>query len=361
MPARQLTLYDFLADYIPGAVALGYLGALFWFVGYHSAIVPAIPLTIIAGGLAVAGYPLGRLIHAIAGQDEVSKLRRLTFDNLAFALENSRNENGLTESDIAVTDKPTVVGRLTSTEAHGPDIPATTFNDWVDAELMETLTGRADNNARPGLPLPSQHNTPPFSATEIVWSRQSIGQMQRFGFSELFGESTLYQRYNILETFYRNLWLATIYTSLVGFIVGGALALSHLNAFTIRPPVFLTAVLTLAGMLVVGGAFTLLTIRGDTVSDNDDDADTSHPHGPHLLAYIVLSPLIFALPLALLFFAPGPTTAIDGVYLVAFALILFSLAVLLNVRRVQFKDRQVRAFINDLYLHDRERRASSDD
>ncbi|KKF39904.1 hypothetical protein FK85_24870 [Halorubrum saccharovorum] len=384
MAVPQLTLYDFLADFLPGAVALGLLGSLLWLSGILESL-----LTTYTGILiVVTSYPVGRGIHAVAGQIEVKKLRKRTFDNFVFALENTRlNTNWLAE-DVAVDTEPKVVDRLKNTKS-GESSDDPQFNDWVDQQVAKATTGSEQNEnsvTKDDLRNPWKN----ISKADIDWGEQSWGQFQRFGFTELFDMSTLYQRYNILETFYRNLWLVSTYFSIIFLITGFTEAIApkpfwfQLSIIAVgvwilfwtagfRPILWAIGIgaisvlifvlyswvdfeIPLDVSLTVNGAilFTSFALIATLVYatrqfvNNDKSSNESLPWWYILLGLLVCL-IIFVLPVTLLFRQMSQTAGRSAALFAGTGLILFMLSVLFDVRRIQFKDRQVRAFINDIY------------
>lgn len=246
MPIRQLTLYDFLADFVPGTLALVVGAQIFTVLG----IVSVSPPTGVSAGAVtiVLSFLSGRIVHAFAGQDFVKKLRKHTFDRGIFFV----------ESKLDTLDREKI-----DQEPTFPDFLADNL-DLVKNPRPETIDARIETE----LPKLVADEFNEFNEYGV---RNSPKELRRLGYSILFGESTLYHRYNIIETFYRNLWL-------VAFLGGLALCLA--------------------------------------------------------LWHTGCNP-----------------AEVNCVFIKIEAIGLVVLSVLFDARRVQFKDRQVRALVNDLYLH----------
>ncbi|ELZ15983.1 hypothetical protein [Natrinema limicola] len=393
MRIPQLTLYDFLADFLPGAVALGLFGSLLWLAGFFEP--PIITSTGIV--LVVTSYPVGRSIHAATGQIEIKKLRERTFDKFVFTLESTRSSADLLEPDMAIVKKPSVRKRLNPESDCDCEISnKRCLNDWIDEQVMEAFTESDDNESTDGIP----QSVAAISTADIQWAEMSYGQLQRFGFSELFDASTLYHRYNILNTFYRNLWLVSAYFSILFFTVGLVDILAPAPLW-IRLSIIATGILTVFGAIVfqpllwgVSAAFTwglilvlnsmsvfltlpdwtpfsvvetavwlvillLLGIVGYSTcwSENHNTPSITSLPPWYLLLGLLVCLTVFVFPIGLLFNQMPQSRGLDTMLFGSISLILFVLAVLFDVRRIQFKDRQVRAFINDLY---RQQQASGD-
>lgn len=242
MPVRQLTLYDFLADFVPGTFFAVLIVLPLFVIGVVST-----PLQIGVGGgfvLIVLSYLIGRSVHAVAGQDLVKRARKYV-DGLVFWWEDFQN---------SVDREPITTEPKFPSYLRNPTDDPKMVDETIEAKLPELFADEFDELSEEGV-------------------RESLQELRRFGFSVVFDKSTLYQRYNIQETFYRNLWLVAVLGCLWFFIVRTVSCQGFLWTSTCRRG------------LLLGGV---------------------------LLAF---------------------------------------LSVLFDARRVQFKDRQVRALINDLYLY----------
>lgn len=345
MRIPQLTLYDFLADFLPGAIALVLFGTLYWLI-----VDPSLTIPVNTGiALVVASYPVGRTFHAVAGQAEMKALRKSTFDAFAFALEEARCMNDPTYPDTAVTDEPSVIDQLKPRQQPETGADETRFNDWIDGELRAMLTGWDSEASSERCPALRASDDAAFSATEIDWT-ESFGQLQRFGYSELFDESTLYQRYNILETFYRNLWLVSAYFGLVFLVVGSTIATHTFGSNGLAEPIL--SVTVWVGWIAALGVVVFAIADFPLTESDPDSADGGLLSVPtwYWLGILVGTGIAIVLPVVVLFSAAPPDKIPHSNVFLAVALILLSLAVLFDIRRLQFKRRQVRAFINDLYL-----------
>lgn len=335
MQVPQLTLYDFLADFLPGAVALGLLSTILWLAGSSGP-----PLTASTGiVIVVTSYPVGRSIHAVAGQAEIKELRKQTFDNFVFALESTRHNASLIDSDVAVREEPSVVERLNSVH-DSEESDGMLLNDWIDKEVVDTFTASDNRESCNKTTNGISDSSAVISTADIDWGEKSFGQLQRFGFSELFDKSTLYQRYNILETFYRNLWLVSTYFSLLFLTIGFA------GIFASVPLLIRLAIIAVTIAILFISILPYIILYS-----------SAFPWW-YLLTGLLISIIIFIFPTYLLSTQTSDPMTIDGILFGSVGLILLIFAILFDIRRLQFKDRQVRAFINDIY---RQQQTSNDE
>lgn len=317
MPVRQLSVYDFLADFVPGVAALLGFGALASLLGVD------VPTDIgVAAGVAfvVVAYLAGRIVHALAGQDEVKLFREL-FDHLVRSIEESRAELGALRDRQRITGEPSVPDRLAPSE----DASSLEFDDVVESTVAVDASTRG-----PG------HVPETGDRTELY------GQFRRFGFSVLHGESTLYQRYNILETFYRNLWLVSAYFALVFVVVA---VLSGAGVLTDLSLSWIVGGTALGALLVAIGSELVLRVLAD---ESEWDWSYSIQHGFWIATLFVVA----CLPIVALYVTSEPVAESDvWKRAIVAGPGLLALSLVFDVRRVQFKDRQVRAFVNDMYLN----------
>jgi hypothetical protein len=259
MAVRQLTLYDVLADLVPGSFLLVLAGAIVLTVTPRS-----LPLgTGLSGGLffVIISYLVGRVVHAIAGQELVKQFRKWLVDRWIF----DRNRGNEWDGYEPTVGEPAFRKYLR---------PGRTGQD-PDGVAVTDRTGGFDRAIEESLPGLAAAEFREVSAVDVL---EEPSEFRRFAYSYLFDSSTLYQRYNIQETFYRNLWLVSTLGSLASLVV-------------------------LAGLV------------GSVLSGDATGAGGK--------------------ALTLLLLAVG----------------LFGSSVLFALRRIQFKYRQERALINDLYIH----------
>lgn len=347
MASQRLTLYDIIVDLVPGIVAI-LLIALVLPVGWFSASSGVQPLNSALILLAL-GYVTGRSIHAFAARPLVKyrflpwfdsgfskhfvdKQTERALDLAATSYASSSDVKGENASNAEVdtideaehkddecSDPPTAQpkdslsfsGRLTLGSPEMKDF------DFAEQEVIqdvrealraevydthntdnETSKSEADNSPEgcsnaPGEDSGSDDEVRLAEEDDTTPIEPNLQFYKHYGQSALFGKNTLFQKYSILSTFYRNLAVVSFVTFHV-----------HLVSITLHFLGF-----EFKGMVLSGGPgyesvlFSLL--------------------GPQLNGYV-----IGHLFLSVTFFA---------------------LAVLYGVRRLEFRHREVRAFINDLH------------
>jgi len=259
MAVRQLTLYDVLADLVPGSFLLVLAGVAYTVVGLQS---PALS-TGLGSGLAfvILSYLTGRTLHALAGQERIKQFRK-KLDYYIYR----HNQTKEWVNYEPIVGEPAFRGYINGDDSRtdAPSVGLTNQEGNFNEDIQEALPSHAAER---------------FGEMSEEHIRNNPTEFRRFAYSYLFDSSTLYQRYNIQETFYRNLWLAAT----LGWIT-----------------------------------FSLLTIT-------------------HAILYLIdwrLDPSLW-----------------DGVVARLVMILLVALSILFAIRRIQFKYRQERALINDLYIH----------
>jgi len=163
MPMQQFTTYDIIVDTIPGAFLL-FLAILL----FPKEIVSPLAGSVAVAGVAIlgAGYVLGRFIHTIGpGFRDVNIPNRSdTDDKLAWLVV------------MELTDKMT-----------------TKSDDIDETEYYENKLDYLDENS-----------------DDVI----------RYGQSLLYGENNLYARYEMLSTFFRNLYYISVLLTVLYFTRG---------------------------------------------------------------------------------------------------------------------------------------------
>lgn len=262
MAVRQLTLYDVLADLVPGAFIL-VLASVALTIGGLQELKLSIGL---GGGLVfvIMSYLVGRSLHALAGQERIKKYRK-TLDDRIYRRNQEKEWNGY---------EPTM-----SEPAFRKYIKEVGCEPYDKQPIITDQEGRFNRRILEALPTRAASNFREVSEDDIC---EYPTEFRRFAYSYLFDSATLYQRYNIQETFYRNLWLA----STLGWLTFGLLTI-------------IFGIVTAASAII-------------------------EPVSPFIWDPIVASLI---------------------------AILLVASSILFAIRRIQFKYRQERALINDLYLH----------
>ena len=238
---RQLRLYDFLADLIPGALAL-LLAAL----GYYELTGGSPPFGSLNLGsgvvLVVLAYLVGRTVHLFAGQKSVERLREY-LDFVVFGFNRVLVRLGWDR----IRSEPRVRQYLDGSSGESSDSSSVydqcSLNESVEASLRSRIRGEFDiGNGEPNSEIPEPE----------------LKAFTRFAYSEVFPESSLYQRYNIQETYYRNLWATTTLAAAWALGIAGALEFEW-SVMPDKSP--MTFVIASVGFLLAGFAFQIRRIQ----------------------------------------------------------------------------------------------------
>lgn len=200
MPVQQLSLYDFLVDIFPGVVAI-YLIQLILPVSEIPLYVPSGSGVQLAVVLLGAGYIVGRLLHSISSviSDildglvpvvEAPEKRQVSWNRFWYEFRKTLP----IEDDEGIIDEMFSEGWAPA-YASGPSLKAK--YPYVDYALIIGIRDLV------------------YEEYEFDSEAAEDRAIRHFLYSKLYRESTLYQRYNILTTFFRNMAIIFWFSSLV--------------------------------------------------------------------------------------------------------------------------------------------------
>lgn len=268
MAIGNLNLYDVLVDLVPGTFLIIALSPVFRLGN----------LSIAQGiGILLAGYVVGRLLHAIGSFGWV--------DSLRIDLEERFLQEYAEDRKYGLSFR----NRLKSyyDDNNGFSHP----DDNLDGEIIDSAIERlesemGDVDAKEGFSKGIEshedlENSKSFKLTDDVLT------LRYFGENYLFDKDTLYLQYEIMSTFYRSLWVASV----LGALFYAIISFSNIGA--------------------------LLGLR----------------------------PLTFSIPLA------GETAIENVLYPLGFVLILIVISYISLRQRLKFRFKKTRAFINDLHIN----------
>ncbi|MCT9096073.1 hypothetical protein [Haloarchaeobius sp. HME9146] len=210
MPTRRLSVFDVVADLVPGVVFLLFLSPVYTAASFPTRFFPELNSTLL---LVAVGYPVGRVLHAVASRGwAAATMAHIGWRTASWPLGGSPQL-----SRIAVSKETregdgssrtfTLRDRLAAVERDDGSAEAASIEHEVLRQLSRELHRlvredgeSSDDGSRAG-----------------AWESDDE-YLEHLGHSILHGESTLYHRYTVLATFYRNLWTAVLLGS-VGFVL----------------------------------------------------------------------------------------------------------------------------------------------
>lgn len=231
MATERLTLFDVIVDLIPGVIFLLFLIPFVSTASIQGATSSVLSAAIV---LLALGYAVGRSIHAVAsrawlttrltkfawktgfwgrlgnfyGSPQLRDIHDLvadsTYDGVDF------ETNFVFEDRIEAVLSRYEKGEDDNGDDEQPELAdSTDYEHVIIRELLDNAQTELDFSEERGEEVPRR----------LKWE-SDLEYLEHLGHSVLHGESTLYQRYTILATFYRNLWLA--------ILLGG---ISHLGLY----------------------------------------------------------------------------------------------------------------------------------
>lgn len=219
MATDRLTLFDVIVDLIPGIIFL-----LFLLPFFSEESITGATSTVLSGAIVLLalGYAVGRIIHATAARTLVKSTITMFAWWIGLApvvgwflgssrLRDIRKSDAESPYDAVHTKthfefKERIESVLSMYEDDDePDIADTT--DYEHVIIRELL-----DNAETELDFCEEREEE--DSLRLKWE-SNLKYLEHLGHSLLHGESTLYQRYTILTTFYRNLWVAILLGGLV--------------------------------------------------------------------------------------------------------------------------------------------------
>jgi hypothetical protein len=201
MAIGNLNLYDVLVDLIPGAFLIIILSPLFRLGN----------LSVSQGiGVLLAGYVIGRLLHAIGSFSWVNDLR-ISLEECLFPNYAEERKYGLSFRN-----------RLKShyDDNNGFSHPGDNLDvDVIDSAIEKLGSKMNDSNLRWELSDKDikSHESLKDSKSHKVTDR--VLALRYFGENYLFDKNTLYLQYEITATFYRSLWVASSFSAFIYSLV----------------------------------------------------------------------------------------------------------------------------------------------
>lgn len=244
MPARRLTIFDILADLIPGIIFLLFLFPLFALLPLQLSQLGPLSSSIV---LLAVGYTVGRLIHATAArpclEDKIEGMAWWAAENRFFASkqiqeailqeeDTNEEEKGDSEEQSEDKEKDNEEGdggqdrdeeknqnesRKLNFQTRAKSVVKNDgtkeWNPPLEHKVLRKLISDFEDK------FDSHFTLDPETEDENQWE-SDYEYLEHLGHSVLHKESTLYRRYTILTTFYRNLWVAIVFGTMVIAIEG---------------------------------------------------------------------------------------------------------------------------------------------
>lgn len=232
MATERLTLFDVIVDLIPGIVFL-----LFLIPFVSTASIPGATSTVLSAAIVLlaVGYAVGRIIHAVAARKWLTtRLTKFAWKTgFWWRLGNFFGSSQLRDIHDLVADstneevdfetnfefKERIQSVLSTYEDDEDDEEDKDDNDDDDEPALANSTiyehviiRELIDNAETELDFAKESEDE--EPNRLKWET-NLEYLEHLGHSLLHGESTLYQRYTILATFYRNLWVAILLGGLV--------------------------------------------------------------------------------------------------------------------------------------------------
>jgi hypothetical protein len=195
MPIQQLKLYDIIVDTIPGVYGLLCL----YLILPAEVVSDGSPLSggITTGALILAiAYVFGRIIHSLSGS--WSDFLNYGVNELEERLMPVKSLSG-----ILFLEFRKIMPVERATKKPSSDVSQRVWS-WFDVD-------RPNSMSRTGEMGPVKLGPLPIEVEDSVQARYDVYKytvedtLQEFGFSELYQTNSLYQRYNVLTTFFRNM------------------------------------------------------------------------------------------------------------------------------------------------------------
>lgn len=225
MDTERLTLFDVIVDLIPGIIFLLFLIPFVSTDSVRGATSTVLSAAIV---LLAVGYAVGRIIHAVTARSWLkSTITRFAWwiglaPGFGFFFGTGRlrvirkSDDDSPYDAVDTTTDFEFKERLESVLSMYDDDDERDLADSTDYEhviIRELL-----DNAETELDLTEERGDE--DPLRLKWE-SNLKYFEHLGHSLLHGESTLYQRYTILATFYRNLWVAILAGGLVHLILRG--------------------------------------------------------------------------------------------------------------------------------------------
>lgn len=199
MPVQQLRLYDILVDVIPGITSL--ILILFLLPKKVVNFVLTLPVGLASAVvLLVVGFVLGRIFHYLSGK--ASDYIAIPVYRLIFLLQDDSNPRGKKWHHFLMnlqSQHRSIMIYLRKC------LPVEVEENFLDPVIMDA------QDAEPvidGEVYQINREVAKKLATTFYQEKELEPRPQvvrRYGFSSLYGKRTLYQRYNMLTTFFRNI------------------------------------------------------------------------------------------------------------------------------------------------------------
>ncbi|WP_435363369.1 hypothetical protein [Haloarchaeobius sp. DYHT-AS-18] len=210
MPTRRLSVFDVVADLVPGVVFLLFLSPVYTAASFPTRFFPELNSTLL---LVAVGYPVGRVLHAVASRGwAAATMAHIGWRTASWPLGGSPQLSRLRDSKETgqgndLTRTFTLRDRLAEVERDEGSAEATS----IEHEVLRQLSRELHRLVR------EDGESSDDGSRAAAWESDDE-YLEHLGHSILHGESTLYHRYTVLATFYRNLWTAVLLGS-VGFVL----------------------------------------------------------------------------------------------------------------------------------------------
>lgn len=202
MPIQQLRLYDFLVDIFPGLAAI-YLAQLLIPIDELPFGSPSVSGILIAVILIGAGYLVGRLIHSLSGTS--SKFLDSIVPAAKYPPRDYSKRNRIMyefRKSLPIEDEEKVVDDFFAEDWAPERVSGPTLQvryPYVDFEIIRNVKKRVED----------VYDFDPEKVEERT--------VRHFAYSELHNSNNLYERYNILVTFFRNITFTFWVVFLIAF------------------------------------------------------------------------------------------------------------------------------------------------
>lgn len=215
MPIQQLRLYDLLVDIIPGTISLILLAELMphAFVAY----LYSLPVGLASGVILIAlGFIAGRIIHYISGKVSNFSFPIIYIIIIPMKEYENRERYDSPHQKILIWILKRVQFLFIEVRKSLPiEVKEERVDIWLKkGESAEPIINGESQQINPE--VIQELNNEFYS--RYGFQKNSPEVVRSFGYSALFGKQALYQRYNMLTTFFRNIsfifWVFSIITAL---------------------------------------------------------------------------------------------------------------------------------------------------
>jgi hypothetical protein len=221
MVVQQFSPYDVIADIAPGTIVI--IGGLILIPGNQLTGISVTTGTL----LFIGSYPVGRVIHALGSlaEDltlEIPQLLSRPFAHLIPGEISDRRARYISLAYIITVGFSIIIIPVGS-PFQIISIPAAGVTSGLLVLVISNIRDQASVWESATAELSSNFVADTFQSvaqemdSSIMISSDRQQEAEQYGQAVLFGEQTLYGKYNTLTTFWRNIWLSMTLLGILGF------------------------------------------------------------------------------------------------------------------------------------------------